>query len=163
MSKRNFKRLTFDDLLKCGSSDKFSIKQGRSGEPRIVKKKKKQLKKDEIYLNETDLKKQAADFLEVLPYCKLLKTDNMPLLVGRGRRVKTREPGMSDQHLCIKGLFVAIEAKMPGKDLGPDQVDYKKDVERAIGIHITYHSVRELISELLKHSLISTETARSYG
>jgi len=148
-------RLTLDDLLEQRSSDDFDLVQDRrNGKPRVIRRKtaKPPL---ELYENEKELKKAAADMLERLPRCKLLKTDNMPLLVGRGVRVKTREPGMSDQHLCIRGLFVAIEAKMPGKDLDPDQIDYKASILSAEGIFIVYHSLYELVEELKKYRLIS--------
>ena len=109
------------------------------------------------YKNETELKKDAADLLQSIPRCELLKTDNAPLIVGNGRRVKSREPGMADQHLCIRGLFVAIEAKMPGKELDPKkkQPEYRDKVRRGGGIHITYHSVDELVYELKKYNLVS--------
>lgn len=147
-------RLTFDDLLNKGGSspEKFKIEPKR-GKLR-VKKKQKKLYPD-LYENESALKKAGADFLQKLPRCRLLKTDNQPLIVGRGRRVKTREPGMADQHLCIRGLFVAIEGKMPGKDLDPDQVDYKADIQQAGGIFILYHAVSELIEEMKKYKLIT--------
>jgi hypothetical protein len=151
------KRKTLDDLLNEGRpSDNFYVGKSKKGRPKVIRKKKiLNLKKEEIYLSETDLKKEAKKFLIKLPRCKLLSTDNMPLIVGNGRRVKTRNPGMSDQHLCIRGLFVALEAKQHGKDLDPDQVDYKNDVEAAGGIHITYHSVKELISEMKRYKLVS--------
>lgn len=146
-------RLTFDDLLKQRSSDDFRIVQDRSGKPRVIKKKLVE-PLPEMYRNETELKKAAANLLEKLPRCRLLKTDNMPLIV-RNRRTKTREPGMSDQHLCINGLFVAIEAKMPGKNLDPDQIDYRLDILVSGGIFIVYHSLHELVTELKKHRLVS--------
>jgi len=109
----------------------------------------------DLFRNETELKKAACDLFQKLPECKLLKTDNMALLVGNGLRVKTRNPGMADHHLCITGLFVAIEAKMPGKNLDPDQIDYKRDVIVAGGIFIVYHSLDELVEGLKKHRLVS--------
>lgn len=148
-------RLTFDDLLEQRSSEKFDLVQDRSsGKPRIIKKKTEPL--PEMYRNETELKKAAADLLSKLPRCELFKTDNMPLIV-RGRRTKSREPGMSDQHLCIRGLFVAIEAKMPDKNLDPKkkQPEYRDKVLRGGGIHIVYHSLFELVSEMKKQRLIS--------
>jgi hypothetical protein len=90
-----------------------------------------------------------------LQRCKLLKTDNMALMVGNGRKVKTRNPGMSDHHLCILGRFVAIEAKMPKKDLDPDQINYRRDILNAGGIFIIYHSLHELVTELKRHRLVS--------
>lgn len=148
------KRKNFDDLLKQRSPDEIKLVQdSTTGSPRLIKK--KPIPREEIYQNETELKKAAASLLSRLPRCRLLKTDNGPLIVGRGRRVKTREPGMSDQHLCITGLFVSLEAKMPGEDLKPDQVDYKRDIIASGGIHITYHSLYELVEELKKHRLVS--------
>jgi hypothetical protein len=113
--------------------------------------------KAELYLNETELKKAGVQFLKLLKYCKILYTDNMALRVGNGRKVKSRNPGMSDHHICLRGLFVAIEAKMPGNDLDPDQITYKKDVLSARGKFITYHSVFELQSEMIRQKLISRE------
>lgn len=149
------KRLTLDDLLKQRSSDDIHISQDQSGKPRVIRKKAEPL--PEMYRNETELKKAAAGLLSKLPRCELFKTDNPPLIVGNGRRIKTREPGMCDQHLCIRGLFVAIEAKMPGKDLDPKkkQPEYRDKVLRGGGIHITYHSLHELVIELKKHRLVS--------
>lgn len=157
MSKRNsmINRVTFDDLLSSGSSDDFKVIQDSiSSGPRVIKKKKMELL-PEMYRNEAELKKAATDLFGKLPRCKLLKTDNMALMVGNGRKVKTRNPGMADHHLCLNGFFVAIEAKMPGKDLDPDQIDYKNEVLAAGGIFIIYHSVSELISEMKKYRLVN--------
>lgn len=149
-------RMTMDDLLKKRSSEDFDVIQDRSGKPRVIKKKPVE-PLPEMYRNETELKKAAADLLEKLPRCELFKTDNPPRVVGRGVRAKSREPGMSDQHLCIMGKFVALEAKMPGKDLDPalKQPEYRAKVLRGEGIHITYHSLHELVIELKKHRLVS--------
>jgi hypothetical protein len=158
MSRRNFKHPTVSDLLNQGKSEKFEVSQGKKGNIRILRKGQdiREKQPTEIYINESELKKAAVDnVLIYLKRCRILKTDNMPLLVGRGKRIKSREPGMSDQHLCIRGKFVALEAKMPGKTLDPDQVDYKRDVEAALGIHIEYHSIWELETELMKNKLIS--------
>lgn len=113
--------------------------------------------KPELYENETELKKAAAELLSKLPRCELFKTDNQGRRVGGGVRVKSREPGMTDFHLCIRGLFVALEAKMPGKDLDPKlkQPEYRDKVLRGEGIHIVYHSLHELAEELKKHHLVS--------
>lgn len=145
-------RVNLDDLLQKKSSENFNIIQDRQKGIRIIKKKTEPL--PEMYANESQLKKAAADLLEMLPGIELFKTDNPPRIVGRGVRVKSREPGMSDQHLCATGRFVAVEAKMPGKNLDPDQVDYKDKVLRGGGIHITYHSLAELVQELKKHRLV---------
>lgn len=141
-------RLTIDDLLNNSRSENFKIDGLR-----IIKKK---LPPPELYASETDLKRAAADLLSKLPRCRLIKTDNNGFVKG-GRMVgKTREPGMADQHLCICGLFVALEAKMPGKDLDPKkkQPEYRDSIIAAGGIHITYHSLFELTEELKKHRLL---------
>ena len=133
------KRVTIDDLLGNPSrSDKFVINPDKKGKPRILRKGKDiNLKQPtEMYLNETELKAAGKEYMEKLSYCRVLSTDNGPLLVGGGKRVKSREPGMADQHLCIRGLFVAIEGKYPGKTLDPDQIDYKNDIIAAKGIFI---------------------------
>lgn len=145
-------RQTLDDLLNSGSSDDYKIEPSQ-GKLRVIKKKVQP--PPELYRNETELKKAATDLLEKLPRCKLLKTDNMALMVGNKRKVKTRNPGMADHHLCIGGLFVAIEAKMPGKELDPDQVKYRDQIHLAGGIFIIYHSIYELVQELKRHRLIS--------
>ncbi len=150
------KRLTLDDLIKKESSSDFKVVHDpRSRGPRLIKKNKKK-PKPELYINETELKKAAADLLSKLPRCELFKTDNGALRVAGGVRVRSREPGMADQHLCIRGLFVAIEAKMPGKDLDPKlkQPEYRDKVHRGEGIHITYHSLYELVEEMKKHRLV---------
>ena len=149
------KRKTLDDFLpKSGEPEKFGVNKKlrifREGKELNVKK------PTEIYLNETELKKAAMEnVLELLKNCKILYTDNMALRGGDGKKVKSRNPGMADHHLCIRGLFVAIEAKMPGKDLSDNQDKYKKAVLSAGGIFIMYHSLFELETELLKHKLIS--------
>lgn len=145
-------RLTIDDLLNGGSSEKFEIAPDR-GKLRVIKK-KLTTRKPEIYKNESELKKAANDLLEKLPRCKLLKTDNGARFVKGGRRAKSRTPGMGDQHLCIYGLFVSIEAKMPGEKLKPDQVTYRDEVVAAGGIYIEYHSLYELVEEMKKHRLL---------
>ena len=145
-------RLTFDDLMSGG--EKFDIAPDKKGKLRVIKK-KQPLIKPELYRNESELKKAANNLLEKLPRCKLLRTDNMALMVGSGKKVKTRNPGMSDHHLCLNGFFVAIEAKMPGKTLDPDQVIYRKDILAAGGIFIEYHSLHELIEELKKYRLVN--------
>lgn len=146
-------RITMDDLLQQRSPDVIKlIQDSGSGGPRVIRKKKPL---PEMYRNETELKKAAADLLSRLPRCRLLKTDNMALRVRGGIKAKTREPGMSDQHLCIHGLFIAIEAKIPGKDLDSDQIDYRRDILAAGGIFIVYHSLHELVEELKQHQLVS--------
>jgi hypothetical protein len=145
-------RLTFDDLLESGSSPKFEVAEVK-GKPRVIKKVEN--RPPEIYKDESELKARAAELLETIPRCELFKTDNPPRIVRRGVRTKTREPGMSDQHLCVTGLFAALEGKMPGKDLDPDQVKYRDKVLRGGGIHITYHSLYELVQEMKKHRLLS--------
>lgn len=149
-------RLTVDDLLNQRSSDNFKVIQDKKGAPRVIKKKKVE-PLPEMWRNETELKKAAADLLSSIPRCELFKTDNSGLMVAGGRRVKSREPGISDQHICIRGLFVALEAKMPGKNLDPKlkQPEYRDKVLRAEGIHIVYHSLHELVEELKRHRLVS--------
>ncbi len=155
--KRSFRHLTLDDLSQGGKSDNFVIDQDEKGKPRVIRNGKDihSKQKTELYLNETELKRAGISFLKILSNCKILYTDNMALRVKGGTRAKTRNPGMSDHHICIRGLFVAIEAKMPGKDLDKDQIDYKRDVIAAQGKFITYHSVFELESEMRKQNLIS--------
>ena len=150
-------RLTIDDLLPGGKSDKFVIDQDKKGNARVLRNRKEINPKQptELYLNETELKRAGVDFLKLLKNCKILFTDNMALRVGNSIKVKTRNPGMSDHHICLRGFFIAIEAKMPGKDLDPKQITYKKDILSAGGKFICYHSVFELESEMLKHKLIS--------
>lgn len=148
-------RKSIYDFLPGGESDKFKEILTKKGIR--IKRQDKYLDenpKNEKYLNETELKKAGVDFLKLLSNCKILLTDNMPLRVGNGRKVPTRNPGMSDHHICFRGLFVAIEAKMPGKNLDPDQVTYKKEVLLAGGKFITYHSVYELETEMLNQGLI---------
>lgn len=157
MCKRKFKHLTIDDLLNSGSSETFAVEPDKRGHPRVIRKKAKQtVESFELYKNETELKKAAADLLSRVPRCELFKTDNGALRVRGGIRVRSREPGLSDQHLCIMGLFVALEAKMPGKDLDPKlkQPEYRDKVHRGEGIHITYHSLVELVEEMKKHRLL---------
>lgn len=152
MCKRKYKHLTVDDLLKSGSSEKFTVQEVK-GKLRVIKK--QEIVSLEMYLNETELKKAGIEFLRSLPRCMILFTDNMALRVGNGRKAKTRNPGMSDHTICLNGYFVAIEAKMPGKDLDDKQVIHKNKVLAGNGIFIVYHSVSELISEMKKYRLIN--------
>lgn len=147
------KRLTLYDYFDRDGSEEIHIVQDKTGKPRVIKKKAEPL--PEMYANESQLKKAAADLLSRIPRCRLIKTDNMPLFV-KNRRVPTREPGMSDQHLCICGLFVALEAKMPGKNLDPKlkQPEYRDSILAAGGIFIVYHSLKELVSELKRFRLV---------
>ena len=157
-SRRVSKHSTVDELLDkmAGSSDKFEESLSDKG-IRILRKGKdiKSKAPTELYLNETELKQAGIEFLKLLKNCKILYTDNMALRVGNGRKVKTRNPGMADHHICLRGLFIAIEAKMPGKDLEPDQVTYKNEVLSSMGKFIVYHSVYELETEMINQKLIS--------
>lgn len=155
---KKIKRLTIADLLPSGKSDNFVLNQdSKTGKPRIFRNGKEihSKQKAELYLNETELKRAGIDFLKILKNCKILFTDNMALRIGNGLKVKTRNPGMADHHICLRGIFIAIEAKMPGKDLAPDQVAYKNEVLSAGGKFILYHSVFELESEMIEQKLIS--------
>lgn len=159
MSRQRYEHLTVDDLLKSRSSgDTFAVEADKCGKPRVIRKKTKQtIETYELYENETALKKAAADLIATIPRIELFKTDNGALRVRGGVRVRSREPGMTDQHLCVMGLFVAIEAKMPGKDLDPElkQPEYRDKVLRGEGIHITYHSLHELVAKMKKHRLLN--------
>ena len=151
------KRKTLEDLfVGGGGSEKFEESLSEKG-IRILRKGQDigRKQKTELYLNEGELKAAGKEYMEKLKYCRVISTDNPPRIVRRGIKVKTREPGLADQHLCIRGLFVAIEGKMPGKTLDTDQVDYKDDIIKAMGIFIEYHSLFELETELLKNKLIS--------
>ena len=144
-------RKTLDDLAQ--EPEQNWIEQDRKGRPRVIKRRPEPL--PEMYENERELKKAAADLLEKLPRCRLIKTDNSGLVIKGRMRAKSREPGMSDQHLCIFGRFVALEAKMPGKDLEKDQLAYRDSILAADGTFIVYHSLRELITELKRLRLLS--------
>ena len=61
--------------------------------------------------------------IKTLPRCYKF----MPVQSGLGAK-------SLDYLLCINGLFVAIEAKAPGKDYTPLQREYKKEIEDAGGI-----------------------------
>ena len=117
--------------------------------------------KAEIYLNETELKKAGAKFVKQIMFCELFSTDNMALRVKGGVRVRSRIPGKADQHLCLRGKWVSLEGKMPGKTLDPDQEKYRDKVLAAQGIFIEYHSVWELEKKMREHGLISGKLKNS--
>ena len=150
MMKNN--RMSLDDILNQRSSEDYAVEPVQ-GKLRVIKKKVQP--PPELYQNEKELKKAGSDFLKSIPGFLFLPTDNSGLMVRGKMRGKTRIPGFSDHHLCAVGLFVAVEAKMPGKDLDPDQVKYRGKVLAAKGIFIVYHSLYELVQELKRHRLLS--------
>ena len=108
-----------------------------------------------IYEFEKDLKKDAITLLKRLfPVSMVHDTPNMPVKVGCGRKTKTREPGKSDLHCCIKGKAVYLEVKLPGKTLSKDQEKFKKQVHLAGGIFIEFHNLEELVEELRVNGLL---------
>lgn len=65
----------------------------------------------------------------------------MPVQNGMGA------PGL-DYYCCINGLFVAIETKVPGKDLTPRQTTTRDSIEAAGGLVFVIHDQKE-IDEML--------------
>ena len=59
-------------------------------------------------------------------------------------------PGSADLigMLVPSGRFLAVEVKMPGKHLEPDQVRWRDVVVRAGGLHVVAHSVAEALDAL---------------
>jgi VRR-NUC domain len=60
-------------------------------------------------------------------------------------------PGSADLIgvLIPSGRFLAIEVKMPGKHLEPDQVRWRDVVLRAGGLYVTAHSVEEALDGIV--------------
>jgi hypothetical protein len=59
-------------------------------------------------------------------------------------------PGSADLigFLVPSGRFLAVEVKMPGKHLEPDQLRWRDVVVRAGALHVTAHSVAEALDAL---------------
>ena len=68
------------------------------------------------------VKRQINAALKTLPRCYKF----MPVQSGLGAKTL-------DYLLCIRGFFVAIEAKAPGKDYTPLQREHKVQIEEAGG------------------------------
>ncbi len=84
-----------------------------------------------------------------------IKTDTPGLLFDKiGRPVKVGTKGVLDVHACVRGRFVAIDAKI-GKDrLSSDQRRYAHAVEAKGGIAIAAHSIEDVRSRLVSEGLI---------
>jgi len=84
-----------------------------------------------------------------------VKVDTPGLLFDRnGRKVVLGKKGVLDTANCIKGRFVAIDAKI-GKDrLKPDQVNYANAVIKAGGIAFAAWSVDDVKDRLRLEGLI---------
>lgn len=76
-------------------------------------------------------------------------------LVNRfGRPVKIGIPGQLDLHACIKGRFVAIDAKVGRDSLGKDQRNYAHAVQTKGGIAFAAHSVDDVKNVLIAEGLV---------
>ncbi len=84
-----------------------------------------------------------------------IKTDTPGLLFDKvGRPVKIGTKGVLDIHACIKGRFVAIDAKIGRDQLKPDQRQYAHAVQTKGGIAFAAHSVDDVKNVLIAEGLV---------
>lgn len=55
------------------------------------------------------------------------------------------KPGDPDTIACVDGLFVAIEAKTPGKNMTEEQELRRIQIERAGGMHLLAYTLQDVI------------------
>jgi hypothetical protein len=84
-----------------------------------------------------------------------IKVDTPGLLHDRnGTPVKIGTKGVLDINACMKGRFVAIDAKMGRDRLSPTQTNYVQAVERAGGIAFAAWSVDDVANRLRMEGLL---------
>lgn len=84
-----------------------------------------------------------------------VKIDTPGLLFDKvGRPVKLGRKGVLDIAACLKGRFVAIDAKIGRDNLKTDQKKYARAVERSGGIAFAAWSVDDVAERLKAEGLI---------
>lgn len=84
-----------------------------------------------------------------------VKIDTPGLLFDKvGRPVKLGRKGVLDIAACLKGRFVAIDAKIGRDNLKLDQKKYARAVERSGGIAFAAWSVDDVAQRLKAEGLI---------
>lgn len=84
-----------------------------------------------------------------------VKIDTPGLLFDKaGRPVKLGRKGVLDIAACLKGRFVAIDAKIGRDVLKPDQKKYAHAVERSGGIAFAAWSVDDVANRLKSEGLV---------
>lgn len=84
-----------------------------------------------------------------------LKIDTPGLLYDRNRTpVKIGTKGVLDIAACLKGRFLAIDAKIGRDRLKDRQVDYANAVERAGGIAFAAWSIDDVANRLRMEGLL---------
>lgn len=84
-----------------------------------------------------------------------IKIDTPGLLYDKnGRPVKLGRKGVLDVAACLKGRFLAIDAKIGRDNLKPDQRKYAHAVERAGGIAFAAWSVDDVANRLKFEGLV---------
>jgi hypothetical protein len=100
-------------------------------------------------MKEADLYKQMIDAASYLGF-RLQRINSGKIRVGK-RWVHLAKEGTPDLiGYSITGKYTAIEVKLPGEKLRPEQQDYLRDVELRGGIGICVSSVEGLIENLKK-------------
>lgn len=66
----------------------------------------------------------------------------------------SQNKGFQDLTCCVKGFFVAIEVKLPGKKQTQNQIDHQKEVEKTGGIYLITHSIEEIEKQFKERNFI---------
>ncbi len=103
------------------------------------------------YATETDLVRAIRDLLTLR--CALSIRVNAGVQViedenGKRRIFRGAEKGTSDIIACVRGVFIAIEAKMPGNKPTQAQLDFLERVRQAGGVGIVAYDV-ETVNNLV--------------
>jgi hypothetical protein len=84
-----------------------------------------------------------------------IKVDTPGLLFDKcGTPVKIGTKGVLDINACLKGRFIAIDAKIGRDRLSPTQVNFADSVERAGGIAFAAYSVDDVANRLRMEGLL---------
>jgi hypothetical protein len=84
-----------------------------------------------------------------------IKIDTPGLLFDkRGTPVKIGTKGVLDINACLKGRFLAIDAKIGRDRLSPTQINFTASVERAGGIAFAAYSIEDVANRLRMEGLL---------
>ena len=96
-------------------------------------------------MSETKLQAAILARLNIEPGAKFFRNS----IDARGRYDRGLGTGSADLIGCYRGLFVAIEVKLPGKDAEPHQEKWGRELRAfANGIYLVAHSPEEAITEM---------------
>jgi len=113
---------------------------------------------------ENEIIKDIAKTLEILPGVYAWRNNTGAVKRGPGRYVRFGKKGSGDFLGLIKGgRFLAIEAKQPGENQSPDQVEFQEEVEALGGLYLLAESGPEIvpiITQAIEEEMRKNENTR---